>query len=111
MPSTLLVVDAALMWLAGATQGSFIVIDAKEVVVFANAGAYKLMGLDPAEHSVVGSHIERVFSYTGSTRAQSPILRRYTKAWLFTKCELSRHKACLSWIQPQFSSQVKSPER
>jgi len=75
MPSTLLVVNAALVWLAGATKGSLIVIDAKEVVVFANAGAYDLMGLDPAEHSVVGSHIEKVFSYTGYTRAQSPILR------------------------------------
>jgi signal transduction histidine kinase len=75
MPNTHEIVDAALVWLAGVTKGSLIVIDAAEVVVFANAGAYDLMGVDPAEHSVVGSHIEKVFSYTGYTRAQSPILR------------------------------------
>lgn len=69
------IVDAALVWLAKATKGSLIVIDAEEVVVFANAGAYDLMGVDPAEHSVVGSHIEKVFSYTGFTRTQSPLLR------------------------------------
>jgi signal transduction histidine kinase len=75
MPNTHEIVDAALVWLAGATKGSLIVIDTKEVVVFANAAAYDLMGIDAALHSVVGSHIEKVFSYTGYTRAQSPILR------------------------------------
>lgn len=75
MPNTPEIVDAALVWLASATKGSLIVIDAREVVVFANTGAYDLMGIDPTESSVVGSHIEKVFSYTGFTRAQSPILR------------------------------------
>jgi len=69
------VVAAALRWWATATRGSFIVIDTQEIVVFANAGAYDRMGMDPGRSSVVGSHIEHVFGYTGFTHAQLPILR------------------------------------
>ncbi|KAF0196042.1 MAG: PAS domain S-box [Bacillota bacterium] len=64
----------SLLWLASSIKGVLVVIDTAEKVVFANTAAYALYNVDPSE-SMIGWHIERVFSYTGFTRAQSALLR------------------------------------
>ena len=64
----------SLWWLASSIKGVLVVINTAEKVVFANDAAYALYNVDASE-SMIGWHIERVFSYTGFTRAQSALLR------------------------------------
>lgn len=100
------ITQKSLWWLSSSIRGSLVVIDTNEIVVHANEAAHKMMGVDPCQDCIIGWHIEKVFSHTGFTRGQSPLLRSLHEGLPFSnvRVETSRGTFVLD-TAPVFSEE------